>query len=244
MNSIHDFICKAGAAGALLALLGAADPLPPAMAAQFEAPGSIRAAAEQAVLEQFAATAGQVSVEAQEPDPRLLLPACDVPLAATAPARSQDSARVTAEVRCAGSRAWRLHVPVNVTVRRAVVVTAQPLERGKVLAPDDVILAERELTGMTGGYLTRIEAATGQVLRRAVPAGAALTPGLLESPVLIRRGQPVTVQARSGSLTVQAPGVARGDGALGQVIEVQNSSSKKIVQAVVLNERSVEIRLP
>jgi flagella basal body P-ring formation protein FlgA len=39
-------------------------------------------------------------------------------------------------------------------------------------------------------------------------------------------------------------GVARDDGALGQTIAVANATSKKIVQGVVKNEKTVEIRLP
>jgi flagella basal body P-ring formation protein FlgA len=38
--------------------------------------------------------------------------------------------------------------------------------------------------------------------------------------------------------------VARGDGALGELIDVQNVSSKKILQAIVINEKTVEIHLP
>ncbi len=247
MKRILFYPCHARAISAALLTLvfcGGAAPLQAGEASRFEAATRIRAAAEEAVRTRLADTPGQVRAEAEALDSRLLLPACDVPLAATVPARSQDSARLTAEVSCTGMRPWRLFVPVRVSVRRVVVVTALPLERGKTLTPDDVILAERDLAAVAGGYLTRIEAASGQVLRRAVPAGAALSPALLEAPLLIRRGQPVTLQARTGALMVQAPGLARGDGALGQVIEVQNASSKKIIQAVVLNEKTVEIRVP
>lgn len=213
-------------------------------AASFEDQARIRGAAEQAVRTQLAGTPGQLVVEAQALDPRLLMPACELPLQASAPRGMQGRARVTAEVSCKGQRAWRLYVPVNIKLRRAVVVTVQPLERGKALAPGDVILAERELAELSGGYLTSLDAVNGQVLRRAVPAGTPLSAALLEAPVLVRRGQPVTLQARSGGLSVQAPGVARGDGALGELIDVQNISSKKILQAIVINEKTVEIHLP
>jgi len=223
----------------LLALAGN-----PAGAASFEDHARIRDAAERAVRAQLADEPGQLVVEAQALDPRLLMPACEQPLQASAPRGMQGRARVTVEVSCMGQRAWRVYVPVGIRLRRMVVVTAQPLERGKVLAPGDVILAERELAELGSGYLTSLDAANGQVLRRAVPAGAPLSAGLLEAPILVRRGQPVTLQARSGALSVQAPAVARGDGVLGALIEVQNVSSKKIVQAVVINEQTVEIRLP
>lgn len=235
---------KSRAVVLLLALLATDGVLAVAAEARFEAAADIRAAAEAAARNRLADVPGQVTAQAEELDPRLQMPACEVPLAATVPPRSQLSSRLTAEVRCSGVRPWRLYVPVRVSVRQAVVVTAMPLERGKILAPGDVILADRELGLISGGYLTSVEAVNGQVLRRAVPAGAALSPSLLEAPVLIRRGQAVTLQARAGALTVQAPAVARGDGALGQLIEVQNLSSKKLVQAIVQSEKIVEIQLP
>ena len=52
------------------------------------------------------------------------------------------------------------------------------------------------------------------------------------------------MEARAGAITVQMAGVARDDGGLGQTIPVENSSSKKVVQAVVRNEKYVEILLP
>lgn len=207
-------------------------------------PESIRAAAERAVTAKFAGAPGRVTVAAEPVDPRLRLPACDIAVAGSLPAVTRESSRVTAEVYCAGSRPWRLYVPVRVSLHKTLVVASVPLERGKVLTADDVILAEREVGAVPGGYLTGIEAAIGRVLRRNVAAGAALSPALLEAPVLVRRGQPVTLEAKSGAITVQMAGVAQADGALGQTIAVQNSSSRRVLQAVVRNEKSVEIRMP
>ena len=145
----------------------------------------------------------------------------------------KQTSRVSAEVRCDGARSWRLNVPVNVTIRRELVVTAVPLERGKILTAGDVILAEREVGASPGGYLTTVDAAVGQVVRRATPAGVALSPAQLESPLLVRRGQPVTLEARSGAIVVQMAGVARGDGALGETVAVANLSSRKVMQGIV-----------
>jgi flagella basal body P-ring formation protein FlgA len=221
-----------------------------AMHAAGAAPGpwqegaSIRAAAEEAVRVRFANVAARLTISAEQLDPRLRMPACDVPLVGELPAATRESARVTAEVRCPGIRPWRLFVPVQVTVLRSLVVTVAPLERGKVLAAGDVKLAEREVSAAPSGYLTSMEAVVGQVLRRSVPADAVLAPGLLEAPVLVRRGQAVTLEARSGTIVVQMAGIAKSEGALGQTIAVENSSSRKVLQAVVRNEKSVEVLLP
>jgi flagella basal body P-ring formation protein FlgA len=223
---------------ALLPLTGAVG------ASGWQDAGSIQAVAESTAREQFSTTAGMVAVNTDPLDPRLRMPACDQALSGSLPNASQETGRVTVEVRCPGSRPWRLFVPVRVTVEREILVAAAPLERGKVLAADDVLLTRRDAVATPGGYLTTAEAAVGQVLRRSVPAGTVLSPALLDAPVLIRRGQTVTLEARSGPITVQMAGVARADGALGQTIGVENTSSKKVLQGIVRNEKSVEVMVP
>jgi flagella basal body P-ring formation protein FlgA len=59
----------------------------------------------------------------------------------------------------------------------------------------------------------------------------------------VRRGQDVQVEAQAGGLQVHMAGVARGDGALGDIIEVENGASGRVVQAVVRSAKSVEVLL-
>jgi flagellar basal body P-ring formation protein FlgA len=205
---------------------------------------AIAAAAEQAVRTHLAAVDGEIGVKAEALDPRLRLAACEQPLRAELPAAARETARLTVAVHCAGSKPWRLHVPVRVSVTRTLVVTATPLPRGKVLTAGDVILAQREVGAAPGGYLTSVDAAVGRVLRRQAAAGVVLAPGLLEAPLLVRRGEPVILQARSGGIAVQMAGVARADGALGDKISVENVSSKKILQGIVRNEKYIDVLLP
>jgi flagellar basal body P-ring formation protein FlgA len=205
---------------------------------------AIRTVAASAAAARQAEMPGKLQAEAALLDARLRLPACDAPLEAAAPDGSQTSGRVTVAVRCPGSTPWRVHVPVKLTVTQAVVVAAIPLERGRILAPGDVILAERELNATPSGYLTDPLAAVGRLVRRSLPAGAVVGPAGLEAPVLIRRGQAVSVEARRGLVAVSMAGIAQSDGALGELIPVRNVQSKRILQGIVRNEKSVEIRLP
>ena len=73
--------------------------------------------------------------------------------------------------------------------------------------------------------------------------GQALTAGLLSAATLVRRGQQVSVDAQAGGIQVRMAGVARSDGALGDIIDVENATSGRVVQAVVRSEKSVEVLL-
>jgi len=153
------------------------------------------------------------------------------------------SARFTAEVRCEGSRPWRLYLPVRVTSIRPVVVATRALARDTVLAPGDVRLASADPATVPAGALHDQALVIGRVLRRPLDEGQAVTTALIAAPTLVRRGQQVTVEARSGLLAVRMEGVARGEGALGDLIEVENVTSGRTVQAVVRSAKSVEVLL-
>ncbi|MEO8224835.1 MAG: flagellar basal body P-ring formation chaperone FlgA [Gammaproteobacteria bacterium] len=209
-------------------------------AAEWQSHASIRAAAETAAL---LAMAGPADVAADNPDPRLRLVQCSQPLTATVPANGVRSARHTAEVRCDGSQPWRLYLPVRVMTTRPVVVASRALARDTVLAPDDVRLANSTPGSVSPGALHEPALAIGRRLRRPAEEGEALVASLLVAPTLVRRGQDVSVEAQAGGLKVRMAGVAKGDGALGDIIDVENGASGRIIQAVVRSAKSVEVLL-
>ncbi len=209
-------------------------------ATEWHSHAAIREAAEAAARQ---ALPGPADIVADSPDPRLRLAQCTQPLAASVPANGVRSARFTAEVRCEGSEPWRLYLPVRVTSTRPVVVASRALARDTVLAPGDVRLAASSSGSLPAGSLHDPGLAVGRRLRRPADEGQALTATLLQAPTLVRRGQQVSVEAQAGGLQVRMEGVARGDGALGDIIEVENGASGRIVQAVVRSAKSVEVLL-
>jgi flagella basal body P-ring formation protein FlgA len=50
----------------------------------------------------------------------------------------------------------------------------------------------------------------------------------MAAPKLVRRGQPVTLVVRSGTLTISAQGRALSDGRAGDLVRVVSSSSRTI----------------
>lgn len=124
---------------------------------------------------------------------------------------------------------------------RQIIVAARPLKRGSILTPDDIYLAESDISRLSRGYVVESDHAVGHKIRRTVMTGDPITPGLLETPAMIRRGQVVSLEARSAGLTVRMAGIARSDGIFGEVIEFENQSSKRAVQAIVRTPQSAEI---
>lgn len=206
---------------------------------------AIRAAAAQTVRAQWGVDGGRVDAVADELDQRVRLAACNEPLQVTVPFTNKNrrASRVTTEVRCRGSQPWKIYVPVRLAVFQPVVVAKRALPRDSLLTGDDISLAETDIGRLDYGFLSSPADAIGHRLRRPLAAGDVLTPANLETPALIQRGQRVTLEARSGGLTVRMAGVAKTEGIRGQIIEVENLGSGRDVQAIVRSAKSVEVLL-
>ncbi len=193
-----------------------------------------------------AAATDPASVEVHSLDPRLRYPACLRPLDGSLAPGMRNGARMTVEVRCDEPK-WRLYLGVTLHTVERVVVASRPLSRQTVLGPDDLQVVERELGALPGGFYKSPEALYGTLTSRIVGTGEILTPQLIEVPPLIRRGQQVTVLARTGALEVRQTGMALADAGLAQRIRVQTGSGGpggRPVEAVVRAPDLVEVALP
>lgn len=227
--------------GALLAL-GAAC-VPASAAPGFESPAVIARAASDYVRAQAQSDMprAEIGVRAAAPDPRLRLPSCRQPLRMSTPSGARRAGNTVVRVSCAGERPWKLYVPVTVTVRLQVLVAARPLARGTRVTADAVRARLRDVARLPYGYYTRRSEVAGQVLRRNLAAGEALTPGVLRPPLLVRRGQVVTLIAGAAGFSVRSRGTALEGGARGALVRVRNQRSKRVVQGTVVGAGEVRV---
>jgi flagella basal body P-ring formation protein FlgA len=210
---------------------------------EWQSAESIRTAAERHVAATDTARRGRTIVTAAALDARLRLPACAEALQTETPYGRTRGKRVTVRVSCEGVPAWKIHVPVDVDTIGSVVTTVHGLARGAVLQRSDLVLSETELGRLGHGYFLDPTLVVGQRLKRPMPAGTILTPNLLEVPAAVKRGQTVTIVANTGGIGVKMNGKALEDGALGQVIDIENATSGRRLQGIVRSARSVEILL-
>jgi flagella basal body P-ring formation protein FlgA len=235
VRSFHSVVCPLVAGLLLVRAVQAEVP-------RWQSADSIRDAAAGAVRAEAAQRGSSADATADRLDGRLRLAECAQPLGARI-VGGQNAPRATVEVRC-DSPGWKLYVPVQRSQRRAIVVARTTLPRGKVLTVDDVLLTERETSTLPAGYLTDLGIAVGQTLRRGVTEGTPVGPQALAAPPAVRAGQEVSLEAGAAEFRVRMAGVARQDAALGEMVKVENVSSRKIVQGIVRSNKIVEIAVP
>ena len=204
---------------------------------------AIRSAAQTHVSESMTQVRGSTRIVAASLDSRLKLPVCPTPLNTETPWSVTRGNRVTVRVSCDTENQWRVHVPVEVSVFGSVVTSARALARGTILSPGDLSVSEQPLGPLGHGYFADPANVVGQRLKRPLAPGSVVTPAQLETPAVIRRGQNVTIVANTGGIAVKMNGTAEENGAIGQVIDIRNTSSGRRVQGVVRSSRAVEILL-
>jgi flagella basal body P-ring formation protein FlgA len=215
----------------------------PALAQPLESLEAIRGAVQQFLQAQIASSPDESQITVGQLDPRLRLPKCTAPLQTFLPPGYGIGRSTTVGVRCDGDKPWSLYVQASVRSFGKVLVTARPLGRGEVVQAGDIVLKRQELGRLRSGYLTDPAQAVGKRLVRSVNAGTVLSAGLLRAPLMVHRGDRVTIIANTGGLQVRMAGTALEDGAQGQMIRVRNLSSKREVQGVVTGVGIVEVQM-
>ena len=174
-------------------------------------------------------------------DSRLKLKQCPKPLQAFQPNGSRDLGKTTIGVKCNGTNAWSLHVPVTISVFKNVLVASRQLQKGTVLTGSDIELKKIDLAKLHYGFFEELKYGAGKKLKRRILAGAVLTPAMLKDPQLIRRGQQITIMAQSGLMVVRMQGKALASGAAGERIKVMNVKSRKKLEGVITSSGEVKV---
>ncbi len=125
-------------------------------------------------------------------------------------------------------------------VKADVVVAQRALTRGSLVRREDVSLARLDVSRIREPIFS-LDNVVGKLVVRNVRVGQAVEQKNVEIPPVVSKGGFVKIIARRGSMLLTAVGIALEDGKMGDVIRVQNNSSKKIVMAEVVGPDQVEV---
>lgn len=146
---------------------------------------------------------------------------------------------VNVTVQANGRIFTKIGVRYTVRIFDTVLVASRAIGADEPLNTGNVVLQRMDTAPLGNGYLTGYRQIDGMIARRPIAPGAVLTEISLEKPVMIKRGTNITILARKGDLEVGAPGLAMQDGTLGQIIRVQNLTSKRYLTAKVISSDAV-----
>lgn len=186
-----------------------------------------------------------VQVTAERIDPRLNLKPCkEENLEVFNPYQTSILRTTTMGIRCQESKThWTLYVPIKINLQKPVLVAKHRLQKGAVISENDVEQSKIDINLLKYGHFSEMSEVVGQVCRQAIEEGTALSPSNLTTPLLIRKGEQVSILAGNESFSVTMQGIAMANGSLGDIIKIKNRSSKKLIEAQVSGERQVRVAI-
>ena len=141
--------------------------------------------------------------------------------------------------RCNDTPGWRYEYVVRARLTAMVAIAAAPVAANEALTDAQVTIERRDISNIADP-ITTPEDAVGQMSRRMLRPGDILRSGQLSSPVMVKRGDAVTMIARRDGIEVSTAGEALDAGARGAMVRVRNANSGQVVRMRVAGPGTVE----
>jgi flagella basal body P-ring formation protein FlgA len=118
------------------------------------------------------------------------------------------------------------------TVR--IVVPTHDIARGEVIGESDLTYATVDGNALMSGVATSMDEAKGMQARRVLSAGQPLRSADIRRPIVVTKGQVVTMMFSAPGVEVAATGRAMTEGGVGDTVTIQNPASYRMVSATVI----------
>lgn len=209
------------------------------------------AQAAQAPLPVQIEQAARVELQRQMDASGLSEPQFDITVvtARAAPACSQNVAiepvdtrfpqRMRFVARCNDVPGWRYEYAVRARITAMVAIAAAPVAANETLTDSQVTIERRDISNIADPVANPSEI-IGKMSHRMLRAGDILRAGQLVSPILVKRGDAVTMVARLEGIEVSTAGEALDAGGQGAVVRVRNAGSGQVVRMRVAGPGTVE----
>lgn len=118
-------------------------------------------------------------------------------------------------------------------VTRDVLVFTRAMNTGDVISPSDIAFQPVQSHMASGSLITDAQSVIGKSVKLPLREGGIVRISDLTSPTVIKRAEMVRVTWDVNGMSLSMSGIAQKEGAVGDVILIQNPQSKKLIEAVV-----------
>lgn len=142
---------------------------------------------------------------------------------------------------CAALLAWGLLLTAAVLPDADILVPVldRAVEPGDLLAATDLV--EMPMPAATARGALRLRDIVGMEAARRLPSGSVVRGSDVIRLQLVRRGEPVTITVRSGTLVISTTGRALASGAAGAIVRVVTQSTSRTLEGQVEGPGAVRV---
>ncbi|MCK4707491.1 MAG: flagellar basal body P-ring formation protein FlgA [Gammaproteobacteria bacterium] len=143
---------------------------------------------------------------------------------------------------CEAPKEWSFYITATISRYTEIYVSNGSLSKDHILREEDLYKSRKDLAKLPFGYITKPKNIIGKQLKRHIQAGRIISPSQLRNPVVIQRGEIISLQRKTSDFMISMKGTAMMNGAIGERIRVKNNSSKRIVEGTITRAGIVSIR--
>jgi len=114
-----------------------------------------------------------------------------------------------------------------------VVVPVHDIPRGQTISESDLTYATLPGNAMMVGIVTSVTIAKDMEARRMLRAGEAFRSDDVRRPIVVTKGETVTMLFNAPGVELTAMGRAMGEGGVGDTVMVQNPASFRMINGVI-----------
>jgi flagella basal body P-ring formation protein FlgA len=114
-----------------------------------------------------------------------------------------------------------------------IVVPSHDIARGETIADSDLVYQNVDAGGLASGVVTSMNQLDGMETRRVLRAGQPVRADDVRKPILVAKGQTITMIFAAPGLTLTATGRAMSEGGMGETVTVLNPVSYRQITGVV-----------
>lgn len=120
-------------------------------------------------------------------------------------------------------------------------VAARYIKFGDVIQQSDVTTVKVNVNSLSGEYASEVAEVVGMQAKQYIAAGKMFKTNEVVSPNVIKNNDPVNIVYSSGIINLKTMGTAMGNGAVGDMLKVKNSSSGAVLLGQIINKNTVKV---
>ena len=124
---------------------------------------------------------------------------------------------------------------------RKIFVPVVNLNKGDIVSTDNLKMMKIRAARVKADDIVDEEKLVGKEMRRPVSAGKVISNREIGEPIIIKKGDKVTIVYVTPNMQITAKAEALGDGFKGGKVDVVNIKSKKIISAEVVDKNTVKV---
>ena len=137
----------------------------------------------------------------------------------------------------------KLFVRAKIEVFDEVFVAKSGIGKGDKIEEADLKYIKKNISRERVGYQTESKLIVGQQAKRSIQKNESVRKTLVEQPVLVRKGAPVTLVYKTKNVHFTNIVKALKEGKKGEIIPVRPLTGKRTIYAVVIDENNVRVAL-